>query len=145
MPWPACESPKLSSPVPAKIIWPVGSIARAPIAREAALAVSGDQLVPPLVLFQTPPPAVPAKTVEAFVGSVTRLVTRPETLPKLLPGALPQHRSSTIGVGPSAVQAPPTTVVGRAGGVCARRVRGPKVESSLRIAMACGYDLPADG
>src|ERR1700693_909567 len=136
MPWPACESLRLFSPVPAKMICPVGSIASDPIAREAALSVRGDQLVPPVGRFQTAPPGLPAKTVEAFVGSATRLVTRPDTLPKLLTGALPQQRSSTTGVGPIALQAPPTPAAAGEGGVWARRVRAPNFELSLRMVSA---------
>src|SRR2546427_11933986 len=35
---------------------------------------------------------------------ISRLVTRPDAVPMLLPGVDPQQRSSTIGIGPIAVQ-----------------------------------------
>ncbi len=52
-----------------------------PIASVAWLSVSAVQLAPALVLFQTPPPAVPAKITAAFVGSTARLVIRPLVRP----------------------------------------------------------------
>src|SRR2546428_13868477 len=98
IPCPACESPPLSSPVPAKTTCPIESMASAPIANEACVSVSAPQLEPPSLLFHTPPPAVPAYTTDELVGSVTRLVTLPDAFPLLLDGLVTQHRASTMGV-----------------------------------------------
>ena len=50
-------------------------------ASDAWPALVDDQVAPASVDFHTPPPAVPAYTIELFPGSVARLVTRPPTLP----------------------------------------------------------------
>src|SRR5437773_6877179 len=93
---------------------PVGSIAKAPIARVPWVSLIGTQLLRAprlaLVVFQTPPPAVPTYITEELVGFATTLVTRPLAFPYVLSGAVPQHFSLSWGCGPIDVQAPPTGV-----------------------------------
>src|ERR1700738_4567609 len=79
MPTLGIASLPLISPVPANSCCPVASTPRAAMARLAlvSLVPEGAQFVPPSVDFHIPPPALPAKTVLALVGSTARLVIRP--------------------------------------------------------------------
>src|SRR5690349_9364564 len=68
-----------------------------PIVSVDWLSVSGTQFVPPLTVFQTPPPAVATYRMLGFVGSPATPVMRPETTPP--PGVWPFK----IGAGPSGI------------------------------------------
>src|SRR5258708_40119479 len=50
-----------------------------PMAIVACVSVKGAQVVPPFVVFHTPPGAPPRYTVLTFPGSMASAVTRPET------------------------------------------------------------------
>src|SRR5260370_396334 len=66
-------------------------MARAPIAVLLMLSVFVAHVAPPSLVFQTPPPAVPAYGVLLFVRSVASDVTRPLTMPPFVGGsALPR-------------------------------------------------------
>src|SRR5262245_16981969 len=54
-----------------------GATAIAPTARSLIESVSGVQVLPSSVVFQTPPSAVPRYIVPAIVGSVAIAVARP--------------------------------------------------------------------
>src|SRR5258708_34756083 len=82
-----------------------------PMASEAWPSVSADHVVPPSVLFHTPPPAVPANTVVPLVGSVTSAVMRPLLTPYLPAGLTPMYWLPVMGAGPTADHAPPVTLI----------------------------------
>jgi hypothetical protein len=49
-----------ASPVPTQTVWwSFGSIAIAPIDASPVVSKTGDQVAPPLTVFQTPPPPAP--------------------------------------------------------------------------------------
>src|ERR1700682_5812755 len=56
-----------------------GSSAMEPTAVEACVSVKGVQVVPPFVVFHTPPCAPPRYTILTLPGSIASAVTRPET------------------------------------------------------------------
>src|ERR1017187_2698820 len=58
-----------------------GCITRVETARLAMKSFNGAQLAPALVVFQMPPPTLPASHTEVLVGSTTMARTRPPTLP----------------------------------------------------------------
>src|SRR5690348_4521919 len=84
-------------------------------------SVRAVQLVPPLVVFQTPPPAAAMYRVLGSVGSAATAAMRPETFPP--PGVWP----AAMGSGPSAVQVEVLRVswaeAATAGAVAAGKVR----------------------
>src|SRR5438445_799269 len=55
------------------------SSAMEPMAVEACLSVKAVQVVPPFVVFHTPPWAPPRYTILTLPGSIASAVTRPET------------------------------------------------------------------
>src|SRR6266508_6632590 len=105
--------PPFASPVPAYTIcgfW--GSMATAPIAREGCPSNLGLQVVPPSVVFHTPPGAVAMYTPRASVVSVAMSFTRPDQGGG--PGQHPCCRP-VIGRGPIEVQGTGTTAFGPGG------------------------------
>src|SRR5215472_9445369 len=64
-----------------------GSSASDPIASVGWLSVSGVHVVPPSVVFHTPPCAPAAYTVVELRGSTTKAETRPDVTPAELPFA----------------------------------------------------------
>src|SRR5437762_1881641 len=59
-----------------------GSSAIDPTSNEGCVSVSGVQLPPPSVVFQTPPSADPRYATFALRGSTTRAVMRPDAEPQ---------------------------------------------------------------
>src|ERR1700739_3409588 len=59
-----------------------------PIAVEAWVSVRGTHVVPPLVVFHTPPCAPPRYTMLALPGSIASALTRPDTTGSLYGGLM---------------------------------------------------------
>src|SRR5260370_29835338 len=71
-----------NSPVPAySVLGSLGSMARLATARLGSGSVSGFHVLPPSVVFQTPPPSVPAYIVLGSSGRITSARVRPPILP----------------------------------------------------------------
>src|SRR3954447_25345316 len=77
----------------------LGEIVIEPMKRVGWLSVSATQLLPPSIVFQTPPPGVATKMVLTSDGSAAIALTRPDD------GQPPGSGVFTIGAGPNAVHA----------------------------------------
>src|SRR6187402_694213 len=77
-----------------------GSITIDPIASEHCLSVSGVQVEPPSVVFQTPPCAPPMYTMLLFVGWTATVEMRPIAVPLIENGPIDCHRDPPIGGAP---------------------------------------------
>src|SRR2546425_10640149 len=76
----------------------VGSIAIAPMDSEGWSSLTGIQLAPPSIVFQTPPAAAPKYATSLLVGSTASAATRPELLGLPLKGK--RAAGTLIGRGP---------------------------------------------